>query len=51
MMRGMSSEKPAEERILLIDQIWSAYDVIGELTMKTGAICIMVHLKKDITLD
>jgi hypothetical protein len=37
-MRGTSSEKPADERFLLIDHIWSAYDVTGELTMNSGAI-------------
>ena len=39
MMRGISSEKPVEDRLLLIDHIWSAYDVTGEVTMKRGAKC------------
>ncbi len=39
IMRGMSSEKPADDLFLLTDHIWSAYDVTGEVTMKKGAKC------------
>jgi hypothetical protein len=30
MIRGMSREKPAEDLVLWILHIWSAYDVTGE---------------------
>ena len=50
MMRGMSSEKPAEERFLLMDHIWSAYEVTGEVTMKIGAMCVMIHFSSDMVL-
>ena len=49
-MRGMSSEKPAEERFLLMDHIWSAYDVTGDVTRKSGAMCVMIHFAKDMAL-
>ena len=50
IMSGMSRENPALERFLLIDHIWSAYEVIGEVTMKTGATCVTAHLTKVIAL-
>lgn len=50
MMRGISSEKPADERFLLIDHIWSAYEVTGEVTMKIGAIWVITHLTRDMVL-
>ena len=51
MMRGTSSENPADERFLLIDHIWSAYEVTGELTMKIGAKCVMAHFTMDMVLE
>ena len=50
MMSGMSSEKPEDERFLLMDHIWSAYEVIGEVTMKIGAMRVMIHRTSDIVL-
>ena len=50
MIKGTSSENPADERFLLMDHIWSAYDVTGELTMNSGAICVMIHLRSDMIL-
>ena len=50
IISGISSENPADERVLLIDQIWSPYDVTGELTMNSGAICVMIHLTTDMIL-
>jgi hypothetical protein len=31
MMRGISREKPELVRVLWIEYIWSAYEVIGEV--------------------
>jgi hypothetical protein len=50
IINGMSREKPADERLLLIDHIWSPYEVTGELTMNSGAICVMIHFRNDMTL-
>lgn len=50
MISGMSSEKPALDRDLLIAHIWSAYDVTGEVTMNRGAMCVMVHFTRDMAL-
>jgi hypothetical protein len=50
IISGMSSEKPADERFLLMDHIWSAYEVTGEVTMKIGAIWEMTHLMRNIVI-
>ena len=50
IIRGISNEKPADDRLLLMAHIWSAYEVTGEVTMKIGAKCWMVHLIKDMVL-
>jgi len=50
MIRGISSEKPALDRFLLMDQIWSAYEVTGEVMMNTGAMCVKTHLMRVIVL-
>jgi hypothetical protein len=50
MIKGISSEKPADERFLLIDHIWSAYDVTGEVTIKIGAMWAMTHLTRDMMI-
>ena len=50
MMSGMSNEKPALDRVLDILHIWSAYEVIGEVMMKMGAMCVMIALMKDMIL-
>lgn len=50
MIRGMSSENPADERLLCILHIWSAYEVTGEVTMKTGAMCVITHFTSDMAL-
>lgn len=51
MINGMSSEKPADERFLLIDHIWSAYDVKGELMMNRGATRVVTQLNRDMILS
>ncbi len=50
MISGMSRENPAEERLFLMLHIWSAYDVTGEVTIKTGAMCVSVQRTSDMTL-
>jgi hypothetical protein len=50
IISGISSEKPALERFLLIDQIWSAYDVTGEVIINSGATCVTAHLTRVIVL-
>ena len=37
MISGMSRENPVEERVRCIERIWSAYEVTGVTTRKTGA--------------
>lgn len=51
MISGTSSEKPALERFLLIDHIWSAYEVTGEVIMNKGATCVTAHLTRVIALQ
>jgi hypothetical protein len=50
IINGISSEKPADERFLFIDHIWSPYEVTGELTMNSGAIWVMTHFRNDMSL-
>lgn len=50
MIRGMSREKPLEERLLLMDHIWSAYEVTGEEMMKSGAMLVTASLTSDMML-
>lgn len=35
MIKGISREKPAEERLRCMEYIWSAYEVMGEVTRLT----------------
>jgi hypothetical protein len=38
MINGMSNENPALDFVRCIEYVWSAYEVIGEIMMKIGAI-------------
>ena len=51
IISGISSEKPALDLFLLIDQICSAYDVTGEVTINKGATCVTAHLTRVIVLQ
>ena len=37
MINGISSEKPALDFVRCIEYVWSAYEVMGEMIMKMGA--------------
>ena len=37
IIKGISSEKPALDFVLCMEYVWSAYEVMGEIMMKTGA--------------
>lgn len=50
MMSGISSEKPADERLFEILHIWSAYDVTGDVTIKMGAMCVTIQERSDMIL-
>jgi hypothetical protein len=38
MINGISNENPALDFVRCIEYVWSAYEVRGEIIMKTGAI-------------
>jgi hypothetical protein len=44
IINGISSEKPVLDFVLYIEYVWSAYEVMGEIMIKTGA---MKPVKKD----
>jgi hypothetical protein len=50
MISGTSREKPADDRFLFIDHIWSAYEVTGEVMRKRGAMWVITHATNDMIL-